>query len=81
MIPVPDEEIGNRIKALVVPRSRALKAQELAAFCDGKLPKYMVPHLIELRSSLPKTSTGKIDRASLIRELVAQDDAERTPGV
>ena len=81
VIPVPDEEIGNRIKALVVPRSRALKAQELAAFCDGKLPKYMVPHLIELRSSLPKTSTGKIDRASLIRELVAQDDAERTPGV
>ena len=81
VIPVPDEEIGNRIKALVVPRSRALKAQELAAFCDGKLPKYMVPHLIELRSSLPKTSTGKMDRGSLIRELVAQDDAERTPGV
>ncbi|MDP3764331.1 MAG: amino acid adenylation domain-containing protein [bacterium] len=29
------------------------------------LPDYMIPHTIELRSSLPRTSTGKIDRPKL----------------
>jgi acyl-coenzyme A synthetase/AMP-(fatty) acid ligase len=28
----------------------------------------MIPELIEFRESLPKTSTGKIDRVSLVRD-------------
>jgi acyl-coenzyme A synthetase/AMP-(fatty) acid ligase len=70
VIPVPDEEIGNRIKAFIVARNGAIQANALAAFCGGRLPTYMVPHLFEFRASLPKTSTGKIDKTQLKDELV-----------
>jgi amino acid adenylation domain-containing protein len=68
VIPIPDDEIGNRIKAFVVTRSGPIQTAVLAAFCDSKLPKYMVPHIIEFRTTLPKTSTGKIDRTTLAKE-------------
>jgi amino acid adenylation domain-containing protein len=68
VIPIPDEEIGNRIKAFIVTRNGPLKVTTLAAFCERHLPKYMVPHLFEFRDALPKTSTGKIDKTSLKNE-------------
>lgn len=67
--PVPDELAGNLICALVVPlESSALAREEILAFCSQRLPKYMIPSTIEFRGSLPKTSTGKIDRAGLAME-------------
>jgi acyl-coenzyme A synthetase/AMP-(fatty) acid ligase len=42
-----------------------LKAAELQQFCAAKIPKYMIPELIEFMEDLPKTSTGKIDRVRL----------------
>src|SRR5262249_45521049 len=69
VIAIPDEEIGNTIKAVVVTRNRAaLPRHELDSFCSEHLPKYMIPGSIEFRDSLPKTSTGKIDRTCLVRE-------------
>jgi amino acid adenylation domain-containing protein len=68
-IAIPDEEIGNTIKAVVVTKDRvALPRHELDSFCAKHLPKYMVPACIEFRDALPKTSTGKIDRTTLARE-------------
>jgi len=64
VVPIPDEVIGNRIKAYVVGRS-ALTEGDLVRFCSGLLPKYMVPEVVEVVESLPKTSTGKIDRRAL----------------
>ncbi|HRI64097.1 MAG TPA: amino acid adenylation domain-containing protein [Polyangium sp.] len=71
VVPVPDEEIGNRIKAFVATRDGSIPAAALAAYCESKLPKYMVPHYFEFRSVLPKTSTGKIDRTTLMKDQVA----------
>ncbi|CBN59193.1 MULTISPECIES: amino acid adenylation domain-containing protein [Kamptonema] len=80
VIPIPDNEIGNRIKAIVVARSGDKLAgaipseppdvsiQALKLFCAERLPKYMVPHLFEFRSNLPQTSTGKIDKVQLSQE-------------
>ncbi len=65
-IAVADEEIGSRIKAVVAPHnSHKLTAAELQQHCALRIPKYMIPELIELRTSLPKTSTGKLDRVTL----------------
>lgn len=65
-IAVPDEIVGNRITAVVsAHESHFLKATELQQHCGARIPKYMIPELIEFRDSLPKTSTGKIDRVQL----------------
>lgn len=66
-VPVPDERYGNRIVATTVPCSgKQITAIELREFCDGLLPKYMVPEKVEVIDALPRTSTGKTDRKALL---------------
>jgi amino acid adenylation domain-containing protein len=60
VVPVPDDEFGNRIVAHVVVRDGA-GAAELRTYSRKTLPSYMVPSSFELRDSLPRTSTGKVD--------------------
>jgi acyl-coenzyme A synthetase/AMP-(fatty) acid ligase len=68
-IAVPDEVVGNRIKAVVAAHaSESVQAAELQQHCATRIPKYMIPELIEFRESLPRTSTGKLDRVGLSRE-------------
>jgi acyl-coenzyme A synthetase/AMP-(fatty) acid ligase len=68
VIAIPDDLITNRIKAVValsVPE--ALSPTDLRVFCSERLPKYMIPEIIEFKSSLPKTSTGKVDKPTLLK--------------
>jgi amino acid adenylation domain-containing protein len=68
-IAIPDEVVGNRIKAIVAPHAfGSIKAAELQQHCATRIPKYMIPEFIEFRESLPKTSTGKVDRVGLSRD-------------
>jgi amino acid adenylation domain-containing protein len=67
VIAVPDEKIGARIKAYVVVQN-GLSRADLEQFCGLRLPRYMMPEVLEMRSQLPKTSTGKIDKKTLERE-------------
>jgi amino acid adenylation domain-containing protein len=64
VVPVPDDLVTNRIKAYLVLREE-ISENDLVAFCEERIPKYMVPELFEFRDVLPKTSTGKIDRRGL----------------
>ncbi|MEA5510553.1 amino acid adenylation domain-containing protein [Crocosphaera sp. UHCC 0190] len=74
VIAIPDEEIGNKIKALVVKREgEELLSGDLASFCAKRLPKYMLPTLIEFRQILPKTSTGKINKTLLRQEVLPEN--------
>jgi acyl-CoA synthetase (AMP-forming)/AMP-acid ligase II len=67
VLAIPDEQMGNLIKAVVVVRGvDALTSRQLEAFCAEHLPKYMIPGSIEVRAYLPKTSTGKIDKTQLL---------------
>ena len=66
---IPDEAIGNAIRAIVViNHSNSVNATELKRHCAEKLPPYMIPEEIEFRDSLARTGTGKIDRQRLLRE-------------
>jgi acyl-coenzyme A synthetase/AMP-(fatty) acid ligase len=72
VVPVPDEQMGHRLRAAVVlSAGSAQSAAELARHCALRIPKYMIPESIEFRESLPKTSTGKIDRQHLLHEITA----------
>ena len=65
-IAVPDELIGNRLRAFVVMSDGGIAtADELQRWCGKSIPAYMVPEAVEFRASLPKTSTGKVDRPAL----------------
>lgn len=66
VVAIPDEMIGNRIKAFVVPlEGNGLTKRELETHVAQKIPRYMLPESVEFRAELPKTSTGKINRPLL----------------
>jgi len=65
-IPIPDDIVGNRISAIICTVTGCFPTQEnLAGYCAARLPKYMIPEIMEFRDSLPMTSSGKIDRKML----------------
>ncbi|HEX2030313.1 MAG TPA: amino acid adenylation domain-containing protein [Actinomycetota bacterium] len=64
VVAVPDELITNRIEAYVVVRD-GVDAAHLIRFCSERLPSYMIPQRFRFSDTLPKTSTGKIDRQAL----------------
>ncbi|MEL6166139.1 MAG: hypothetical protein AAFR37_21145 [Cyanobacteria bacterium J06628_3] len=69
---VPDEEIGNRLKAVAVLKSGSnLHESILQSFCVQNIPKYMIPEAIKFCSGLPKTATGKVDRIALYQQELA----------
>ena len=68
VIGLPDELLGQVIKAFVVPRDGdRLDAAALIEMCAQKMPRYMVPKSIEVLAELPKTSSGKVDYPALRR--------------
>jgi len=67
VVAVPDDVISNRLHAFVVARSDVDESTLLKA-CSQRIPRYMVPQRLEIRESLPKTSTGKVDRQVLVRQ-------------
>ncbi|OGA52679.1 MAG: hypothetical protein A3G25_02890 [Betaproteobacteria bacterium RIFCSPLOWO2_12_FULL_63_13] len=64
---VADEKWGHVVKALIVPRTSALTAEEVDRYClhSTELPRYKRPRIIEFVASLPRNILGKIDRTAL----------------
>jgi acyl-CoA synthetase (AMP-forming)/AMP-acid ligase II len=70
VIPVPDEILGQAIKAYVVPKNGySLKEKELILHCKKMLEDFAVPKYFEIRDSLPKNASGKIDKLLLKKEI------------
>lgn len=68
VIGVPDEVLGQTIKAFAVLREgETIKPDELIAYCREKLPRHMVVKTVEILTDLPKTSSGKVDYPALRR--------------
>ncbi len=67
VIGIPDELLGQRIKAFVVRNDSDDRcvAEALIGFCAERLPRYMVPQTIEFLDDLPATASGKVDYAAL----------------
>ena len=69
VLPVPDELLGSRLRAVVIADDAGkLVRQSVLDHCRQWLPSYMVPDVLEFREALPRTSTGKVDRVGLARE-------------
>ena len=69
VIGVPNEEMGEEVKAIVeaapgIETGDALGA-ELMAFLDGRIARYMMPKSIEFVAELPRLPTGKLYKKAL----------------
>ena len=66
VIGVPDEILGQAVKAFVVLESGvSMEERALIRECQGRLESFMVPKQIEFVPDLPKTTTGKIKKTDL----------------
>lgn len=66
--PVPDQDVGEEIKAYVVcSRDADIDAPALAAYLLGKIASFKVPRYWELRDSLPHTQSEKVAKHELER--------------
>jgi amino acid adenylation domain-containing protein len=62
---VPDPVLGQAICAYVVRRDPALTEVAVLRHCRARLEDFKVPKMVQFVESLPKTTTGKVHRASL----------------
>jgi acyl-CoA synthetase (AMP-forming)/AMP-acid ligase II len=68
VVGIPDEVLGQRIKAFVVAcDGGALDVEELREYCAVNMPRHMVPSEIEALEEMPKTPSGKVDYQLLRR--------------
>ncbi len=71
VIGVADDLRGETVKAFVVLKdSSSVSVEELRYFVREHLANFKVPQAIEIRASLPKNRTGKIDKELLKQEPV-----------
>jgi acyl-coenzyme A synthetase/AMP-(fatty) acid ligase len=67
VIGVPDDILGEAVKAFVVPRSLSGNGlrDSLYDFCKKRIAPQLVPKEIILLQALPKNSAGKVLKQSL----------------
>ncbi|MBW2030946.1 MAG: long-chain fatty acid--CoA ligase [Deltaproteobacteria bacterium] len=68
VIGVPDQEMGERVKAFVVldPDKRGqVSAEDIIRWARDKITHYKIPSVIEFRDNLPTTMVGKVLRRAL----------------
>ncbi|MCY4501780.1 MAG: hypothetical protein OXE57_09490 [Alphaproteobacteria bacterium] len=71
----PDERLGERICAVVLPDGEAPSLKDLIAHAQARrLPKHHCPEVLRIVDSMPMTPAGKIRKADL-RAVAAGDSA------
>lgn len=69
VVPRPDAEIGNQIRAVIALKASyrpdATLADEIKTSLGGRLARYKVPHSIEFNDNIPKSAVGKVLRRVL----------------
>jgi len=77
VVGVPDDRVGERIKAIVVLKedARGVGGSELIKWCREHLASYKIPHYIEFRDMLPKSKVGK-----LLRREIRDEERRRQNG-
>ena len=66
VIGVPDEISGQAVKAYVsLEKGSRLTEKDILRYCSQRLENFMIPGYVEIVPSLPKTSTGKINKRKL----------------
>ena len=77
VVGIPDEKVGERIKAYVVLKEdiKGITGYDLIKWCRKQLVSYKVPQYIEFRDMLPKSKVGK-----LLRREIRDEEKRRAEG-
>jgi crotonobetaine/carnitine-CoA ligase len=74
VVPVRDEQRGEEVKAYLVPQEgsgpKAKLVERVIDHCIKNLAPFKVPRYLEVVAALPKTSSGKIAKQTLIDQKV-----------
>jgi long-chain acyl-CoA synthetase len=71
VIGLPDKEWGERVAAYIVPQpGKTVNKDELKAFLKARLAPFKVPKEYNVVSDLPKSSTGKILKRELRKQVL-----------
>jgi fatty-acyl-CoA synthase len=66
VVGVPHDKWGETVKALVVvAEGKSVTERELIDHCRSRLAHYKCPTSVELRDTLPRTATGKLQKFKL----------------
>ena len=65
VIGVPDADLGETLRALIVPATDVVDIEALDAFCRVDLAGYKCPRTYELVPSLARNEMGKLDKRAL----------------
>ena len=78
VVGIPDERVGERIKAIVVLKedAKGVDGRDLIKWCKIHLAPYKIPHYVEFRDMLPKSKVGK-----LLRKEVREEEKRKTQAV
>ncbi len=69
VIGCPDEEWGERVTAVIIPREGfAVTADDIIAHCKTQLVNYKVPRRVIFVDAFPRNALGKIQKAKLRQE-------------
>ena len=76
VIGVPDEKYGEEVCAWIkLHEGRTATAEEIRAFCEGKIAHFKIPRYIRFVDSYPMTITGKVQKY-IMREQMAKELAK-----
>lgn len=78
---VPDDEMGERLVAMVVPVDPAAPPtrEEIDAFARQRLGGYKIPREVLMATTLPRTAVGKLDKRAMRTMAQARDDRTTAP--
>ncbi len=73
VVGVPDAKYGEELMAWIVLRAGAtpLTADDVRAFCAGRLSHFKVPRYVHVVDSFPMTVTGKVRKVEMREQAIA----------
>ncbi|MEW2218576.1 AMP-binding protein [Streptomyces sp. NPDC006990] len=82
LVGVPDERYGEELMAWIRMRDGAapLTADDVRAFCSGRLAHYKIPRYVHVVDAFPMTVTGKIRKVEMRERSIELLEAERQSG-
>jgi fatty-acyl-CoA synthase len=73
VVGVPDEKYGEELCAWVKLRAGTeLTAQDVRAYCTGKIAHYKVPRYVRFTGDFPMTVTGKVQKFKMRQTSIAE---------